>query len=512
MKHTSVKLDSPIEFINIEPVNPLISKCQIKVCYVGDKPNRNKSIITKEVAKGMANSLPGCPIVGFYNETKGDFEEHNRVIDISNGKFEIKDNTVPYGFVSLDAKVWFQKFLDDGETEHEYLMTEGYLWTGVYPECQRVIDKGNNQSMELDQKTLDAKWAKDANGKPQIFIINEAIISKLCILGEDNEPCFEGSTISNVQFSFSEGFEQRMYSMMSELKEMLQGGDKKVFTEFAVEIGDTLWSALWDYIHKTFPSTMKNDCPDASQYYIYGIYEEENGNKFAILKDREGGGFVRLDFIYNEEGLSSTGELTPVVQEFVPANSQFSLEDIDAYALKILGDSGEDNTPKNEETMTEEAATEDPASAEEPIQYNLEEIPEYVELQAQFNDLQTKFAELTNSFNALTETANSAAEELKTLKEFKLSAERTEKQAMIAKFYMLTDEDKKDVLDNIDTYSVDDIEAKLSVICVRNKVSFAEEQEPASAGSTTFSLNDMHEDDATPAWVKAALSVAKNLN
>lgn len=366
--------------------------------------------------------------------------------------------------------------------------------------------------MELDQKTLDAKWAKDANGKPQIFIINEAIISKLCILGEDNEPCFEGSTISNVQFSFSEGFEQRMYSMMSELKEMLQGGDKKVFTEFAVEIGDTLWSALWDYIRKTFPSTMKNDCPDASQYYIYGIYEEENGNKFAILKDREGGGFVRLDFIYNEEGLSSTGELTPVVQEFVPANSQFSLEDIDAYALKILGDSGEDNTPKNEETMTEEAATEDPASAEEPIQYNLEEIPEYVELQAQFNDLQTKFAELTNSFNALTETANSAAEELKTLKEFKLSAERTEKQAMIAKFYMLTDEDKKDVLDNIDTYSVDDIEAKLSVICVRNKVSFAEEQEPASAGSTTFSLNDMHEDDATPAWVKAALSVAKNLN
>ena len=32
--------------------------------------------------------------------------------------------------------------------------------------------------------------------------------------------------------------------------------------------------------------------------------------------------------------------------------------------------------------------------------------------------------------------------------------------------------DKKDVIENIDTYSLDDIEAKLSIICVRNKVNF----------------------------------------
>ena len=90
MRHTSVPMmEYPCEFINVTPVNPLISKCQIKVCYVGDNPNRNRSIITKEVATQMANSLPGSPIVGFYNEAKEDFEEHNRVIDISNGKFEI---------------------------------------------------------------------------------------------------------------------------------------------------------------------------------------------------------------------------------------------------------------------------------------------------------------------------------------------------------------------------------------------------------------------------------------
>jgi hypothetical protein len=77
-------------------------------------------------------------------------------------------------------------------------MTEGYLWTGQYPESQRVIDQGNNQSMELDEHSLNASWTKDSNGQPQFFIINEAIMSKLCILGEDVEPCFEGASITNV--------------------------------------------------------------------------------------------------------------------------------------------------------------------------------------------------------------------------------------------------------------------------------------------------------------------------
>jgi len=103
----SIALDSPCEIINVVPYNPLISKCQIKVCWVGDNPNRNRSIITKDVAREMANSLPGSPIVGFFNEATGDFEEHNRIIDISNGEFKIKDTTRPYGFVDLSAKCWF---------------------------------------------------------------------------------------------------------------------------------------------------------------------------------------------------------------------------------------------------------------------------------------------------------------------------------------------------------------------------------------------------------------------
>lgn len=33
-------------------------------------------------------------------------------------------------------------------------MTEGYIWTDIYPESKRIIEKGNNQSMELDDEKL----------------------------------------------------------------------------------------------------------------------------------------------------------------------------------------------------------------------------------------------------------------------------------------------------------------------------------------------------------------------
>lgn len=60
--------------------------------------------------------------------------------------------------------------------------------------------------MEFDEDTLDAFWTKDKNKRPEFFIVNEAFISKLCILGEDCEPCFEGSQISKFSLVIDEKF------------------------------------------------------------------------------------------------------------------------------------------------------------------------------------------------------------------------------------------------------------------------------------------------------------------
>ena len=507
MKHTSVKIESPVEFINITPLNPLISQCQIKVCYVGDEPNRNRSVITKDVAKQIANSLPGSPIVGYYNEDKEDFEEHNRIIDISNGEFKIKDTTRPYGFVDLNAKVWFQKFLDDGENEHEYLMTEGYLWTGQYPECERIIETGNNQSMELDEKTLNATWSKDDNGKPQFFIINEAIISKLCILGEENEPCFEGSQITDVRFSLEDSFKEQLFSMMKELKDLLNEGGAKVFNRYAVEIGDNLWRAIHSYLISTYPD---GEDPYCSIYGVEGIYEE-GSQKFVILFNRTEMKYYRLDFSINEASGFTPGEkLVEVTKTYVPSKEpQFDPEKVQAFAAEFKK-AEEENKDKIDEE--EDDKIDDKIEEEEDDNNNepSNEVETYSK--EEYETLQGEYAELEQNYNLLSEEKAKLEEQLSELVQFKNQVERKDKETMIESFYMLSEEDKKDVVENIDKYSLDDIEAKLSIICVRNKVNFdLDDKNKEEKGPVVFNLNDADADESVPAWVKAAANVAKNM-
>ena len=439
--HSSIKLNTPIEFINVTPINPLISKCQIKVCWVGDEPNRNHSIITKDVARQIANSLPGSPIVGYFNEQEQDFEEHNREFEIKDGKIEIKDTTRPYGFVDLNAKVWFARYLDDGIDEREYLMTEGWLWTGQYPECKRILQDGNNHSMEFDKDYTTMIRTKGDNRTPHFFIVNEAIISKLCVLGQKYEPCFEGGHITapTIQFSFSEGFEEKVFSMMNELKELLNEGGTNAMTE---------------------------------EVKVPATEEEVVENAAAPVVEPE----------------------VPVVEEPVIAEEPAATEE-PATDFKVEDEETDKVCPECGKPLDECECNKD----EEVNQYNLDEIPEYVELLAKYSALEQENSELKAQVEPLVA--------------FKAQIEKKEKENMIASFTMLSDEDKADVVTNIDTYSLDEIEAKLSVICVRNKVSFAslEDDNKPETEPTTYNLDNQAEDLSVPAWVKAALRTQQNM-
>jgi X-linked retinitis pigmentosa GTPase regulator len=152
--------------------------------------------------------------------------------------------------------------------------------------------------------------------------------------------------------------------------------------------------------------------------------------------------------------------------------------------------------PKSECTCEDE---DDDDNKGKKSKYNLDEIEEYVELSQ-------KYSALESDYNAM-------KAEMATLVEFKKSIEKKDKEAMIASFYMLSDEEKKDVIDNIDTYSLEDIEAKLSIICVRNKVNFnLDEDNKETTKPTTFSLDGSLGDDNVPAWVKSLRNVAKSMN
>lgn len=404
--YTSLPAQDACEFITYPTINPLVSQCQIKVLYVGE--NRNGTVISKAVAVEMGKKLPGSPIVGYYNKEDQDFEGHNKDIEWNGETYDIIDMTKPYGFIGENAHVWFQKFQDEDGVIRDYLLTEGYIWSGIYPESQRIIDKGNNQSMELDKDTLQGNWGISNQNNGRVFIINDATITKLCILGENFEPCFEGAQITgSAQFG-----EYSLQNDLSKLREAIAAMSKQIQE-----------------------------------------YERSSQMEDQVIQEQE--------------------------QEVIETPEAENFE-------KIKDNPIQDEQQKSEETV------------EEP-QYSLEEIPEYIQLKTDFEQLQNDYSALKEENEALVATNQQ-------LNEFKLSVEKKDKQAMIDSFYMLSAEDKQEIQNNIDNYSLNDIEAKLSIICVRNKVDFSlndKEDEKEKEAPIIFSLDPTVNNSDIPEWIQA---------
>lgn len=168
--------------------NPMISHGVVDILYGGK--NRNGSYISYEVMDTkLKPSIPGIPVVGEYFEEIEDFGDHGGKIVIDSKGIHFIQTTVPYGFVPPNSKLEYVDKLDKDGVTRTYLRAECYLWTGQYPECQRVIESGNPQSMELERDT--GSW-KRVDGQ-DCYNIEDAIVSKLCILGSEVEPCFEGA-------------------------------------------------------------------------------------------------------------------------------------------------------------------------------------------------------------------------------------------------------------------------------------------------------------------------------
>lgn len=467
-------IDAP-EFINIKPFNPLISQCQIKVLYIGK--NRNGSYIDKNTAIQMANSLPCTPIVGAWRQDIEDFGDHGHVIKIEDGEVKFSVKTVPYGFVAPDARVWFQKFNDTdsfgNEVTREYLMTTGYLWTGQYEEAISVVQEGKGQSMELDEGTLDGKWARDSKDGVEFFIINDALFSKLCILGDDVEPCFEGASITavNGEYSTDADFAYSLYSMIKELKDALaaEGGlnmpknmpkSQNEFTQSA-EAAESVESAAAESSESVDAAASEESSEEAAVGTVEEAVAEESHEVADEKMAEEEEGVEEVPSPATKSSLSEdSSEFTDKKKEDVPA----------APADKKKSD---DEQHADDQKTEDAPIGEDGQSAEE--------------------DEKKKVPPAKNSL------ADDGAimKELEELRAFKLKIENERKDAVINKYHMLSDEDKAEVIAHKSEYSVEQIDEKLALVYVRKNVNFDTvdgkpdvEAEPEPSPLMSFSLDD----------------------
>ena len=314
-------------------------------------------------------------------------------------------------------------------------MTTGYLWTEQFEECKSVIENGKNQSMELDEKNLDGHWATNDKTGMDFFIINDAIFSKLCILGDDVEPCFEGARITAPEVSTSftkidDNFKKTLFTMMQDLKFALEEGGKNM----DIETTNTTIEETVENVEETIVAENEESMEETQS-------EEDNNVETPVEEEIEG----------NEDAAAATEE-------------------------------------PEEETLTE--------TTEEVVEEN----KDYAALESEYTQLQADYQDLESKYQALVE--------------FKNQIEEEKKDALINSFYMLSEEDKKDVITNKSNYSLDEIEAKLSIICVRKKVNFdledttknEENIEANKEDIITYNMSNV-KDASIPAWINAVKEI-----
>ena len=293
--------------------------------------------------------------------------------------------------------------------------------------------------MEIDD--VDGHWTTDSNDI-EFFIINDAIFTKLCILGDDVEPCFEGASVTSPEvsehFSYNKEFSHTLFAMMNELKSALtKGGSMPKENVESVEVEPT--------------ATVEKEAP---------VVEEFAEN---------------VETNENVESSEDSAEETFAKEE----EKKEDKKDSDSEDKEDESDDDSDDSDDKED----------------------EKKPEK-KLENQVSELSEQLKELTDKFTAL----EAEAEELRKFKAERIDAD---KDAMIAKYHMLSDEDKAEIIADKDKFTLSEIESKLALLYVQKNVNFDEEEEVDSTPLTTFSLDDETiAEDADP--MLSALREAQN--
>ena len=420
---------TPTNFIatvygNLTPLNnSAFSKARLKIFYKG--LNRNGSYITDEVADKLLSTLPGTPIVGSFSGEKDDFEGH-----MPWSPEELK----AYGFVPQDMNFSWEMSLDPDGVYRTYACTDIILWTGRYPVASRVV--GKSHSMELNPDTVEGEWIDD--GEDFYFQFTNAEFFGLCILGNDYEPCFEGSSFYELHKK------EEKVEFSEELQEMFSLYKKGL--DFADE-------------NQTGGQEMEDKEKDS-------VVEEEVVETPAVEEVEE---TKPVEEEENKENFEENGEEETTEPE---AEEEENNEEEDANSEEESEDE-----PESEESEEEETENEEEESEEEDEEEEESEEQEEPDLNAQ---LAEKDAEI-----------ESLKAQLAELSSYKAQKVREEKEQVIETYSKkLSEEEVENFKNKIDEFE-SAIELKKEIaLCILDKEISEEADE-----SSNFSLVKNHKEE-----------------
>lgn len=450
------------------------TRAKLKIFFVGTTPD--KRIFTKKFADKLVETLPGTPIVAYYDDESGDFIGHN-------------DTQYVYGYVPIDSTPEF-KFLDG----QQWAVTDLILFTEREDNIGEVARKviGKPQSLELNPDTVKYDVTFDSRGNMKEILFEEGSFYGLSVLADDQAPAFSGSGfltatdfiekfgnfINQIDNSGGNRMSFKNYSEFlslasSEKIRLLDTAISRKYHScgFIVEIGEG-YVIYYDY---------SSIIPGSSGYFKINFTETRTETEKGIVVDYELGDAIKVYATYAEADLADNDNFT---KEEDKDEKNKCAEDKD--------DDDKDDTPeeevKEEEIEEEKEDKKDDFAAEsvvEPTEENAEEFVESskqstdepvvveetesatnegaFEVKETLNDEKGVSEENQSSFGIQNESDNAAlnSEERAELEAFRLE----KKERLISEYSELISKDSlESIKTKINEYSYNELEKELALL------------------------------------------------
>jgi hypothetical protein len=415
----------------LEKYNDVLSKGRCRIFY--KYGNRNGTYITDEFSEKLLSTIAYAPVKGIYEYD--DFTDHGA--RRSEGRI--------YGIVPENPHLQWEEHEDEDGVVRTYACVDVLIFTALYKEASDIIGKA--QSMELYEPSL--QYHREIIHGQQYIVFDEGCFLGLQVLGKDVEPCFEGAAFFQLQENIEE-----VVKKIQEIEMTYSKGGQKEMPQMNFKLSDSQkFDALWSLLNPNY--TEEGNW--TIDYAICDVYDE-----YALAYSYENAQYERIYYTKNDETDSvALGEKVRVYVVDVTEKEKTTLD-----TLRDLNGGTYELVNENLEHAQE--------NAEKISGFELK----VTELENNIATLNTEKSAIQSSYELEHQKVESLTAENEGLKQYKLSIEAEQKNAVFTEY---KDKLSEEILDTYREkaaeYSVVDLDKELAYELKKTNFSFYEKKD-----------------------------------
>lgn len=415
----------------LEKYNDVLSKGRCRIFY--KYGNRNGTYITDEFSEKLLSTIAYAPVKGIYEYD--DFTDHGA--RRSEGRI--------YGIVPENPHLQWEEHEDEDGVVRTYACVDVLIFTALYKEASDIIGKA--QSMELYEPSL--QYHREIIHGQQYIVFDEGCFLGLQVLGKDVEPCFEGAAFFQLQENIEE-----VVKKIQEIEMTYSKGGQKEMPQMNFKLSDSQkFDALWSLLNPNY--TEEGNW--TIDYAICDVYDE-----YALAYSYENAQYERIYYTKNDETDSvALGKKVRVYVVDVTEKEKTTLD-----TLRDLNGGTYELVNENLEHAQE--------NAEKISGFELK----VTELENNIATLNTEKSAVQSSYELEHQKVESLTAENEGLKQYKLSIEAEQKNAVFTEY---KDKLSEEILDTYREkaaeYSVADLDKELAYELKKTNFSFYEKKD-----------------------------------